>query len=259
MRLRLLLALLLCAAAPAAAEEVKDERVIAALSQNAVGITADFTGSEIFVFGAVGRNRHPDARDDDLDIIVTVAGPDQRVKIRKKDRAFGIWVNRESVEIDQAPSFYAVSATGPLPEILSRTDDLRHRISINRAVRLIGEAGNVENPEDFRKAVIRLNRASGVYFEEIGGVGVIERTLFQTRFQLPSNIVEGDYEARVFLLRGGRVLDSFTTAIEVRKVGIERWIFNLAHERAPVYGVLSILVALFAGWGASEAFRLLRR
>lgn len=256
-RLLALLALLI-GAAPAMAEG-KDERVIAALSQNAVGITADFTGSEIFVFGAIGRNRHPDASDDELNIIVTVSGPDLRTTVRKKNRAFGIWVNTESVEIDEAPSFYAVATTGPLRDILSNTDDLRHRISIDRAVRLVGESGKVENPGDFRAAVIRLNRAAGVYFEDIGGVDVIERTLFQTHFQLPSNIVEGDYEARVFLLRGGAVLDDFVTAIEVRKVGVERWIFNLAHDNAPVYGVLSIFVALFAGWGASEAFRLLRR
>jgi hypothetical protein len=40
---------------------------------------------------------------------------------------------------------------------------------------------------------------------------------------------------------------------------LERWIYNLAHENSLIYGLLSILVALMAGWGASEMFRLLRR
>lgn len=256
---RHLLALLVAAAFPVAAEQSPSERVIAALSQNAVGITADFTGSEIFVFGAIGRDRFPDARDDDLNVIVTVSGPKERVTIRKKSREFGIWVNTQDVEIDEAPSFYAVATTGPLREILSSTADLRYRISVDSAVRLVGESGNVEHPEDFREAVIRLNRAAGVYFENIGDVEMIERTLFNAHFKLPSNIVEGDYVARVYLLREGAVLDMFATAIKVRKVGIERWIYTLAHERAALYGLLSILVALLAGWGASEAFRLLRR
>ncbi|QIE57182.1 hypothetical protein G5B40_18100 [Pikeienuella piscinae] len=259
-RLRHLLAILVATVCSAAsAEQSPNERVIAALSQNAVGITADFTGSEIFVFGAIGRDRFPDARDDNLNVIVTVSGPKERVTIRKKSRELGIWINTQSVEIDEAPSFYAVATTGPLDEILSDTDDLRYRISVDRAVRLVGEAGNVDRPEDFREAVIRLNRASGVYFENIGDIEMIERTLFNTHFELPSNIVEGDYVARVYLLRNRAVVDMFATAIEVRKVGIERWIYSLAHERAEIYGLLSILVALLAGWGASEAFRLLRR
>lgn len=262
MRILALLAAMLLAALPLKAEEEENatgEHVIAALSQNAVGITADFTGSEIFVFGAIGRSRLPNETDDDLNIIIAVTGPSRPVNVRKKSRTFGIWVNTESVEVDEAPSFYAIATTGPLADILSDTDDLRHSISVKRAVRVVGESENVAEPREFREAVIRLNQASGIYYENIGDVAVTERTLFQTYFELPSNIVEGDYRARVYLLRDKEVLDSFETGIEVRKVGIERWIYNLAHDQALIYGILSILVALFAGWGASEAFRLLRR
>lgn len=235
------------------------ERILAALSQNAVGITADFTGSEIFVYGAVERNRIADERDDGIQIIVAVTGPDQRVIIRKKSRKLGIWVNDASVEIDRAPSFYAVATSGPLDQILTETSDLRHRITIDKAIRLVGEARNVGDPAEFSDAIIRLRRASGIYFEQIGGVSIIERMLFQTRIQLPANIVEGDYQAKVYLLRNGRVVDDFATTIKVRKVGLERWIYNLAHEHSLLYGILSILVALLAGWGASEIFRQLRR
>ena len=236
-----------------------DQRIIAALSQNAVGITADFTGSEIFVFGAIERDRFADDRDDGLGVIVAIIGPSEPVIVRKKDRQFGVWVNSESVKVDAAPSFYAVATTGPLEELLSATDDLRHKITIDRAIRLVGEAGNVDDPTEFAEAVVRIRRASGVYFERIGAVDLIGRTLFRTSIDLPANIVEGDYLARVYLVSGGNVLDKFDTAIEVRKVGLERWLYNLAHEHSLLYGIFSILVALFAGWGASEIFRQLRR
>lgn len=245
-------------AAPASAEGGA-ERVIASLSQKAVGITADFSGSEIFLYGAIERDRLPDERDDGLNVIVTLTGPDERVVVRRKARQLGIWVNSDSVEVDRAPSFYAVATTGPIADILSHTSDLRHRITIERAVRLVGESRVVADPLSFADAVIRIRRRSGVYFEQIGGVELISRTLFQTQIELPSNIVEGDYEARVYLLRNGRVLDDFATAVEVRKVGLERWIYTLAYEQSLLYGILSIIVALLAGWGASEAFRLLRR
>lgn len=256
---RIILCLALLFAAQSAVAEEPSEHVIAALSQNAVGITADFSGSEIFVFGAIGRNFTLDSSLPRPEIIIAVTGPADAAFVRKKERVFGIWVNTETVRVDKAPGFYAISTTGPLNEILSETDDLRYRISVDQVVRVVGEAANVDEPAEFREAVIRLNRASGVYYEQIGGVKMTEKTLFQAHFDLPSNLVEGDYRARVFLVRGKVVLDSYETAITVRKVGLERWIYNLANEQSLIYGLLSILLALSAGWGASEAFRLMRR
>lgn len=253
------LLLLAAAASPSVAEPDAEERVIAALSQDSVGITTDFTGSRIFVFGAIERSRLSNERDDNLDVIVAITGPNERVILRKKSRKLGIWVNDENVEIDAAPSFYAVSSSGPLGQILTETADLRHKITIDKAIRLVGEADNVADPAEFSEAIIRIRRNNGIYFEDIGGVDIISGTLFRTNVQLPANIVEGDYQAKVFLLRDGRVVDDFATAISVRKVGLERWLYTLAHEQSFLYGIFSILVALLAGWGASEIFRQLRR
>ncbi len=233
--------------------------MIAALSQRAVGITATFTGSEIFIYGAVERGRFPDVRDDELDFVITVTGPRGPAPVRRKSRVLGVWTNTATVEIDEAPSFYAVAASGPLDEVLSETEDLRHRITIDKAVRVVGAAGPDADPADFQKALIRLRRESGAYAQSVARVQTIGRTLFQTRVDLPSNLVEGDYAARVFLLRDRKVVDVFETRIEVRKVGMERFLHELAFDQPRLYGVLSVVIALIAGWIASEVTRLLRR
>lgn len=259
-RLGVILAGLFCALlAVGQAYAATEERVVASLSQKSVGITTDFTGSQIFVFGAIDRDRLADQRDQEMHIIVAVTGPNERVVLRKKSRQFGIWVNDESVEIDAAPSFYAVATSAPLEAILTETADLRHKITIDKAIRLVGEAEKVEDPAEFSDAIIRIRRDSGIYYEDIGGVEIISGTLFQASVDLPANLVEGDYLAKVFLMREGQVVDDFSTKIVVRKVGLERWIYNLAHEQSLLYGILSIFVALVAGWGASEIFRQLRR
>ena len=46
--------------------------------------------------------------------------------------------------------------------------------------------------------------------------------------------------------------------IGVRKEGLERFIFNLAQEQPLIYGLLSLVLAPFSGWGASAPFRLFR-
>lgn len=250
-------ALLAAALAAAGAAQAEGERVIAALSQNRVSLTTTWSGQEIFVFGAVKREA-PEAAAK-VDVIAAVDGPAEPVTVRRKSRVAGIWTNTDSVLIDSAPSFYAVASTGPLSEILSETDDLRHRIGIDKQVRLVGAPADVAEAESFREAVIRLRRADGLYVEKPGEVRMTENTLFTASIALPANLVEGDYRARVFLLHDREVIDSFETSIAVRKEGLERIIFALSRENPAVYGLLSILLALVAGWGASEAFRLLRR
>ncbi|MEM1316412.1 MAG: TIGR02186 family protein [Pseudomonadota bacterium] len=235
-----------------------DERVVAALSQNQVSITTTYSGSEIFVFGAVKRDAPAvEAR---LDVVVAVDGPPEPVIVRRKARRFGIWANADAVEINEAPSFYAVSASGPLDEILSATDDLRHRIGVQRQVRAVDldDAVDPQERDSFREAVIRLRAADGLYLEMQDEVRITDDTLFAARFALPANLVEGDYRARVFLLHDKAVVDVYETSIAVRKAGLERWLYTLSREAPLIYGLLSIAVALVAGWGASEAFRLLR-
>jgi uncharacterized protein (TIGR02186 family) len=91
-----------------------------------------------------------------------------------------------------------------------------------------------------------------------GAVTLQDQTLFSTSVSLPANLVEGTYTARIFLMRDGDVISQHQTAIDVRKVGIERWLYNLAHQRPVVYGLLSLAIAIFAGWAAAAVFRAVR-
>lgn len=248
MRWLSLLALLLLPLGAAAQE------VVAGLSQTRVAITTGFTGSEIFVYGAIKREA-PVPEGEQLDIVVAVTGPPEPVILRKKEQVLGIWVNGEAVQVDSAPSLYVVATTRPLHEAMSWTDDLRYRVGLDHVVRLIDAPLWVESPDSYRQALIRLRQADGLYFVQEGGVEVIENTLFNATIDLPAQLTEGDYLARVFLMRDREVVDVYHTSILVRKVGLERWIYYMATEMSLVYGLLSIAVALAAGWLASAFFR----
>ena len=247
------LALCLMLALPAAAQEV----IVAGLSQNRVSITADFDGSEILIYGAVKREAPP-PEGGPIEVIVTVEGPSTPVAVRRKARVAGIWVNTASVRIDSAPSFYAVASTGPLRHILSDTDNLRHGITIERVIRAIGISAEADRSGEFVEALMRVRTEEGRYRTLEGKVELTEDTLFRTDIVLPSNLTEGEYKVRLFLLRDKRVIASQERVIGVRKEGLERFLFNLAQERPLIYGLLSLVLAAVAGWGASAAFRLMR-
>ena len=245
-------------AGPAEPAAPKGERLVAGLSVDSVGITAQFNGSDILIYGAVARES-PVPPGPPLEIIVTVEGPSEAVTIRKKNRVAGIWVNTQSVAVAAAPGFYAVATSGPLDKILLPEEDVRHRISIPLAMRALGEVQDVEDILPFTEALIRLRKADGRYRLDEGSVHVVEQTLFRADITLPAQLVEGDYKAQVFLLRDGRVIDTQRSAIAVKKVGLERWLFRLAMDQPLRYGVLSLVLAVAAGWGASAAFGAFRR
>lgn len=246
---------LLLLAWPLAAQET----VVTGLSTDKIALTVNYDGSEILVFGAVRREGSTDPEAGPLDVIITLKGPGKNVTIRRKERRFGIWINTESVGVRRPPSYYAVAATGPLAEILTETERLRYGIGMDQAVREVETNGLVLDPESFLDAMVRLRKKHGLYALNEGGVTFAQETLFQTRFHLPANLVEGDYAAEFFLVRDRKVISMVESTVSVEKTGIERWLFNLSRRQPFLYGLLAVAIALAAGWLANTAFRMVRR
>lgn len=237
----------------AASIATAQETVVSELSQDGVSITATFDGSEIFLFGAIKRDAPVSADAGKLDIIIEVSGPPTDTLVRRKDRKIIIWVNADSVEMDRAPSYYSIAATGPLEELVTESERSLRNLGLDYAVR-------VANPEDeeYREAVIRIHQKDGTYASEITPVTLTEDTLFTTKLAMPVNVVEGEYTVKTMLVRDQHVISTSTSTITVQKTGVEKWLYTLAHEQAFIYGLLSLAVALLAGWSASEIFRRIR-
>jgi len=235
------------------------EAVVVDLSQNRVEITATYSGSNIFVFGAVKREAPLPTGTGTLDVAVVVEGPLETVTVRKKEKRLGIWVNTDSVEVHEAPSFFTIATTRPLKEMLNEGDLRDYSIGLDYAVRPQSPADADENIESFAQAVSRIRQDDGLFSQREGIVNLTEETLFEADILLPANLVEGDYTARIYLIRDKNIVSDASVAITVRKAGLEAWLYNLAHENALIYGLLSLFVALAAGYGASEIFRRLRR
>ncbi|WP_238366776.1 TIGR02186 family protein [Mesobacterium pallidum] len=246
-------AALLLLAGPATAQE----EVVMGLSQDEVAITTAFDGSNILIFGAIRRETPiPEVP---IDVIVAIEGPSTPLTVRRKDRKFGIWVNDAALNIRSAPSFYAVATTGPLDEVLLPFQDRRYDISVPRAIRAADGETETADTAAFVEALIRIRTEEDLYQHLEGAVTVDQDTLFQTEIALPANLTEGRYRTRIFLVREGKVISYFQKSITVRKVGLERFLFNLSRQQPLIYGLMSLAIAVIAGWAASAAFRLLQR
>ena len=232
------------------------ESVVIGMDKEKVAITATFDGSQILLFGAVKRDKP--APIGDLQVIVTVAGPSERISVHRKSKVLGIWMNTETVEVDSAPSFYAVATSSNFLSTISDTEDLRYKVYIPRAIRSVGAPMNVLDAVSFSEAVIRIRKEQGLYKLLENTVEIDEQTLFRTSIGMPADISEGDYTARILLTRNGTVIDEFSTVIDLRKVGLECMLFNISRVNPLAYGLMSLAIAIFAGWAASLLFRFFR-
>ncbi|VAW04416.1 Transmembrane protein co-occuring with sulfite exporter TauE/SafE, partial [hydrothermal vent metagenome] len=154
---------------------------------------------------------------------------------------------------------YAVATSGPFDEVLKDVEDLRYKVSIERAIRSVGAAMSIKDAQSFADAVVRIREKNNLYKTLENAVAVDQQTLFRTSIAMPSNLTEGVYSTRIFLTRGGEIVSVYTTTIDVQKVGLERWLFKLSRENPFWYGIMSLAIAIAAGWSASAVFQMLRR
>ena len=79
--------------------------------------------------------------------------------------------------------------------------------------------------------------------------------LFRTELHFPSNVPTGTYLVEVYLFRDNDVTSAEIVPLNISQIGISADIFDFAHNLAPLYGLVAILMAAGAGWTASVVFR----
>lgn len=246
-RLVPVLGLLLCALwlRPAAAAEP----LVADLSKHLVAITTGFAGTDVLLFGAV--EEVPGGGD----VVVVVRGPNRAEIVRRKARSMGVWMNSGLAEIADAPSFYRVAATRPLTEIAPRPVLDRHQIGLDSLELAIRPRDRKADSGQYREALLRLKQAQGLYAGKIEDISFLSNRLFRTDVHFPANVPVGTYLVEVYLMAGGEVVSAQTTPLVVSKIGLGADLYDFAHQRAAIYGIIAILLAAGAGWAAALVFR----
>ena len=239
--------------------------ISAALTDTTVQVKSDFRGARIVLYGAVFD---PAARPSD--VVVLVRGPEQPVRIARKQKTAGLWLNSRPVVFRGAPGFYRAASNRPLDDIahfgtlrrlgagidhLAINAPAEQRTETRYGVRDVVVSRLGADYYVWRRAVVRLKQASGLYLEDDRGVRFVDQGLFRAEIELPTGAPTGVYRADILLFQGGKAVSAKALRLTVEKVGFERALYVWAHDRPWSYGLASMVFALAAGWAASAAFR----
>jgi uncharacterized protein (TIGR02186 family) len=234
----LLLGLALTLAGPAAEAEMVTD-----LSHSEVKISYRYQGETLLVFGSLPE---PGGH-----VVVEVRGPSKARTIQRKGKVMGVlWMNVEDLTIEDFPGYYALLSDVPLAEFIGEAE--RNRLGLGRDALFAkadyhGETAKA-GPRDYFDGLLAYMADAGLYQEKPGAVAIKQGRLFRAELRMPSKAPVGEYEIVVRQWKDGAVVHRDTQTLTVAKTGIEEWLYDLAYEHPYWYGIMSVLVALFAGW-----------
>jgi uncharacterized protein (TIGR02186 family) len=222
---------------------------IADLSHHLIAITTAFTGSNVLLFGALDEGGGQ--------VVVIVRGPETTATVRRKSRIGPVWLNTDELTFAGVPAFYAVAASGPLDEIVAADERQRFRIGTDQLVLRPLDSAQRSPPElaSFRDALVRNKARDDLYAIEVAPVRFLGDRLFRTTLSFPANVPPGNYQIEVLQVRDGLVVGAQTSVLVISTVGLEAEIFDAARRNPALYGLVSVILAISAGWTAGVIFK----
>ena len=227
---------------------VQANQILADLSEHFIAVTTGFTGTNVTLFGAI---------DGPGSVVAVIRGPDEMLTIRQKNRIFGLWINRASMNFVDVPSYYRWAASAPLDQILLPELTVHNQIGLKALPLLVDPDSDsvAKTVAEFREALIRRQQARGLYGLAAEPIQLIGDRLFRYTIDFPSNVPIGEYTVTIFHIHDGMVSSLITTPLRVSKTGASAWIYRFAHQFSGLYGLMALVISVSAGWGAGVIFR----
>ncbi len=217
-------------------------------------ITVDFFyhGSSVSVQGVA---------DPDADLIIKIAAADGLEVLKEKGKKAGVlWMNVGTLEFENTPKLYEIYSTKPARELLTPEEADRYVLgysALARHVEINPPASEAERKKWFGE-YLKFKEASKLYSRATGQITFAEKNGKHTYYintPWPYQAAPGAYIATVYAVKGGKVVETAESKVLVEQVGTVRYLSSMAKNQGALYGLLSIAMALSAGFGVGLIFR----
>jgi hypothetical protein len=114
------------------------------------------------------------------------------------------------------------------------------------------------DPERWIPEFIKLKKSEKLYQVLEGAITLKQGTNgneYQLNLQWPYQAAPGLYTIDVLAVRDGKVVDRAQTSLQVARTGIVAKLSDLAFNHAAVYGILSVIIAMAAGFAVGVLFK----
>ena len=227
--------------------ELQAEEVYFDLSQDNIEIKTDFNGKEIIIFGLLKDNH---------ETLLTIKGPPSKMKIQKKDRYLGVWINNKQIIYSNIPTLFFLSSSSKIDKILPSSTLINENLSFEKILKnkTFNQNFIFENNQDlWSKNFVRIKKKQLLYKEF--EMKIFKNKLFQTSVFFPPNTVPGTYNVDIYYIKNNTIINKDQKKIIVKKTGIGSKIYKFAKDNAATYGVFVIIFSILSGLIAATLFR----
>ena len=233
---RLILACACIAHLPSWAEEP----LVVVPDNKDVDIRMDFAGKELQAIGSM---------DGPADVIIKVMAPQQEATLSREIKLGPFWIGGEKVKVGGAPGLLFLYANRPIDSILAPEEREKYGLRLEGVAVHIEPALQAQAADEWRKAFFRLKEKEGFYREDDRAVQVFGNRLFIAHMALPSDLQTGTYTLETLLVKSGKVVGRDVAHFRVRLAGVERWMWNAAHDYPWAFGGAFTLAVMLLGLG----------
>ena len=220
--------------------------IIADISDNKINIDVGFKGAKLLFFGVI---------DEEGDVVVSVTGPRKAVKVRKKEKKMGIWLNTDTKIFYDVPSYYYVAATRPLEQLRAENVLRINQIGIKN-IRFEGaEEKEKEERNYWIEGIVTSMIEAERYNPKQGIIKLSDNRLFKTELNFSAELVDGEYLVDTLLLKDGSVVAARRSFINVSKSGYGEKIYKMSNNNKLSYGLIAVFFALVFGFLVHESIR----
>ena len=221
------------------------------MSDPEIEIQTNFKGKEVIIFGL---------SEPEIDTIIDIKGPALDTRVRKKERIFGMWFNRQKIIYRDLPSIFFIASSSPINEILNEETIIKRSLYFEQSIVNLITQRNFNFTEtnklaNWNKSLIQIKKEEE--FNKKYKIKIVDNKLFQTRIFFPSNTVTGIYDVKIYQVKDKIIVGEKNKKIIIKKTGIGEKIYQWAQNDPAYYGIVCILFAIFAGLVGATAFRRL--
>jgi uncharacterized protein (TIGR02186 family) len=200
--------------------------------------------------------------DPGVDLVIKVTDPAGHHVMKQKGKVGGLlWMNVGMLNFEHTPNFYAVYSTRKLEDILSQEEMDKYTLgysALEKQVEVTPVANQDEKARWFGEFV-KYQEASKVYASSYGKITTTAtkdgRQEYYILTDWPYQASPGDYLVMVYAVKNGKVVEQAESKVKVEQVGTVKTLATMAKSNAAFYGILSIGIALGAGFGVGMVFR----
>ncbi len=200
--------------------------------------------------------------DGGTDLVIKIAAPEEHQTLKQKGKVGGVlWMNVGKLSFEHTPNLYSIHSTKKLDEILARNEMERYQIgypALMKHVEITPVKDETEKSVWFNEFV-KFKEDQNLYASSSGKIETKTlpngRQEYYILLNWPYQAGPGGYTVSVYAVKGGKVAEKAEASVKVEQVGTVKALAGMAKNSAAFYGILSVGIALGAGFGVGMVFR----